>query len=212
MSLWTSSVIALVLLQTTQAQAQEVNLDSKATAVAEVAPSVKLPPRLDLVKRDWTLATAYVDVFKILSEQNSCSSFYGGPRAATMALNDLLRVVQSRQLLRELSFQMGGKLTIIHDTVSGATYRIFDRTFVNIQGSFYQRRWEPMRRLPADVGSFSPGSRRARALILLHELGHLIEGPDGKWLLPDDGFDGQQSNANSLRVEKTCRVQLEALN
>jgi hypothetical protein len=69
-----------------------------------------------------------------------------------------------------------------------------------------------MRRLPADVGSFSPGSRRARALILLHELGHLIEGPDGKWLLPDDGFDGQQSNANSLRVEKTCRVQLEALN
>jgi hypothetical protein len=68
-----------------------------------------------------------------------------------------------------------------------------------------------MRRFPSDVGSFAPGSRPARALILLHELGHLIQGDDGDWLIPDDGRDGWQSKANTLRVEQVCRAQLETL-
>jgi hypothetical protein len=83
---------------------------------------------------------------------------------------------------------------------------------VNINGSFYQRRAEPMRKFPSDVGNFPPGSRAARALILLHELGHLIQGENGDWLIPDDGFDGTQSKANTLRVQQACRKELDALN
>jgi hypothetical protein len=55
------------------------------------------------------------------------------------------------------------------------------------------------------------GTRPARALILLHELGHLIRGEDGKWLLPDDGNDDRQSRANTQRVQAVCRAQLATL-
>jgi hypothetical protein len=82
---------------------------------------------------------------------------------------------------------------------------------VNTQGSFYQRRNDPLQRFPSDVGSFSAGSRPARALILLHELGHLIQDKNGEWLLPNDDFNGSQSNANTLRVQRECRAQLDKL-
>jgi hypothetical protein len=65
--------------------------------------------------------------------------------------------------------------------------------------------------VPADVGHFLPGSRRARALILLHELAHLIEGENGAWLIPDDGYNVEQSRANTLRIQTVCRAQLETL-
>jgi hypothetical protein len=45
----------------------------------------------------------------------------------------------------------------------------------------------------------------------LHELGHLIEGDDGEWLLPDDGLNGPQSKANTLRVQQACHSQLSTL-
>jgi len=56
-----------------------------------------------------------------------------------------------------------------------------------------------------------PGRRAARALILLHELGHLIQDENGDWLIPDDGFDGRQSKANTLRVQQMCRKELDGL-
>jgi hypothetical protein len=48
-------------------------------------------------------------------------------------------------------------------------------------------------------------------LILLHELGHLIQDNNGDWLLPDDDYDGVHSNANTLRVQQQCHAQLGAL-
>jgi hypothetical protein len=195
MSLWTSSVLSLLLLQTVQYP----------------APSEAQPRRVVLVKKDWSLAQAYSDVFKILSDQNPCSSFYGGPRTATTVLNDFVVLVQSQPMQREVTFQMVGTTRLFRDTATGASYRLFDRTLVNTNGSFYQRRVELMREYPSDVGDFAPGSRQARALILLHELGHLIQDEDGDWLIPDDGHNGPQSKANTLRVQQACRVQLETL-
>jgi hypothetical protein len=64
---------------------------------------------------------------------------------------------------------------------------------------------------PAAVGRFPPGTRRARALILLHELGHLIENENGAWLIPDDGYDDATSSRNTLVVQRACRRQLETL-
>jgi hypothetical protein len=119
--------------------------------------------------------------------------------------------VRTRPLGREVSFQMTGVQRRFHDPASGVSYRLFDRIMVNSNGSFYQRRADANNNFPTNVGKFPPGSRSARALILLHELGHLIEGGDGIWLIPDDGRDGSLSKANTLRVQKACRRELEAL-
>jgi hypothetical protein len=165
-----------------------------------------------LRRKDWDLTQAYVDVFNILSDQNACSKFYGGPRTATTVLNDFVPRVKTKALLREVSFQMVGMSRLIHNPNTGASYRVFDKTLVNSNGSFYQRRQDVMHKFPSDVGNFAPGSRPARALILLHELGHLIQGVNGDWLIPDDGYDGTRSKANTLRVQEACRTQLKALN
>lgn len=212
MSLWISSAITLLLLQTVQCQAQEAVADNiPAPIEGAAAPLEKLPPRLVVAQKDWDLTQAYLDVFTILSNENSCSSFYGGPRTATTVLNRFFTRVKTRPLVREISFQMIGTPLLIRDSSSGAFYRLFDRAIVNSNGSFYQRRADPMRKFPSDVGSFAPASRPARALILLHELGHLIQGDDGAWLIPDDGHDGEQSRANTLRVQQACRAQLKNL-
>ena len=198
MSLWTTSVLTLFLLQT--APIEDLSTSSE-----------ELPPRLVLEKKGWYLNQAYSDVYNILSAQNTCSSFYGGRRAATTVLNAFVSQIKYEEVYREISFRMGGRLTLVHDNAAGVSYRLFDRTVVNTNGSFYQRRADPMRNIPADVGTFLPGSRPARALILLHELGHLIRDKNGAWLIPDDGYDPAKSKANTLRVEKMCRAQLEAL-
>jgi len=209
MSLWTSTIICVLLLQPVPTQAQE----SKSVPIDQVAvPGGESPRRVVFAKKDWDLTQAYSDVFKILSSQNACSDFYGGPRTATTVLNVFVTRVQSRPMLREVSFQMAGQPRIIRDPATGAFYRLFELTRVNINGSFYQRRTDPMDKFPSNVGNFSPGSRAARALILLHELGHLIQGEDGDWLIPDDGFNGEQSRANTFRVQQMCRRELDALN
>lgn len=192
MSLWTSIPITVLLL-----------------AAAPFA--IKAQDRLDFSRKDFELRKAYTDVFQILSDQNPCSSFYGGPRNATMVLNEFIPLVQPHRLLKDLSFQMTGRPRIIHNPITGLSYRLFDRATVNSDGSFYHRRLDMLRRFPADVGSFLPGTRQARALILLHELGHLIEGEDGAWLIPDDGHDGAVSAHNTLVIQHVCRVQLETL-
>ena len=197
MSLWTSSLIGLLLLlQSALVHAQQANDD---------VPN-------QLVIKNWELNRAYSDIFKILSRPNTCSDFYGGPRAATTVLKDFLPRVQPRRLVREVSFQMSGRPRVIYNAEVKATYRLFDTVMVNSDGSFFQRRFEMFRRFPADVGDFMPGTRPARALILLHELGHLIQGENGTWLIPDDGGDGSQSDRNTMRVQQACRAQLEALN
>jgi hypothetical protein len=212
MSLWTSTIVCVLLLQSVQTPTQQASGESKPVPIDEVAvPAEESPRRLEFTKKDWDLTSAYSDVFKILSSQNTCSDFYGGPRTATTVLNGFVTRVQSQPLLREVSFQMAGHPRLIRDPATGAFYRLFERTMVNTNGSFYQRRTEPMRKFPADVGNFSPGSRAARALILLHELGHLIQGENGDWLIPDDGFNGEQSKANTLRVQQMCRRELDAL-
>ena len=213
MSLWTSSVITLLLLQAAPAQAQQAqqaNVDSE-PGVIEEATTADQPRRLVLAKKDWDLTRAYFDVFSILSDKNPCSSFYGGPRAATAVFNSFATLVKSEPLLREVSFQMTGRPRLMRHMPTGKSYRLFDKALVNVNGAFYQRRTDVMRKFPADVGAFPPGTRAARALILLHELGHLIQGEDGEWLIPDDGHSGQQSKANTLRIQQICRAQLQTL-
>lgn len=211
MFLWTACVFALLLVQTAHSQVKQSNDPIKPAVIEEAAtPSEDLPKRLVFEKKDWDITQTYFDVFTILSTKNSCSQFYGGPRATTV-LNDLVTQLKPEPLFQEISFQMEGKPRFVRDHRTGVLYRLFDKATVNTSGSFYQRRESVMRNVPADVGSFFPASRPARALILLHELAHLIEGEDGAWLIPDDGHNAAQSRANTLRIQEVCRVQLKAL-
>jgi hypothetical protein len=211
MSTWTTSVLILVLLHTVSARAQMAVNESKPVTIEETHQSATdLPRPLVLPKRDFEVVQAYADVFKILSDQNTCSSFYGGPRPATIVLNSFIPAVESHRLPPAVMFKMSGRPQIRQDPVSGASYRLFEKVTVNNSSSFYQRRdyWV---RFPSDVGSFPPGTRAARALILLHELGHLIQDTNGAWLIPDDGHDDSVSHRNTLRVQQACRKQLQAL-
>ena len=212
MALWNSTIICILLLQTVQTQAQHANGESRPAPIDEVAvPSDQSPLRLVFTNKDWDLTQAYFDVLKILSSENACSGFYRGPRTATNVLNGFVTRVESQPLVREVSFQMAGNPRLLRDPETGAYYRVFEQTTVNVNGSFYQRRADPMRKFPSDVGNFAPGSRAARALILLHELGHLIQGDTGNWLIPDDGHNPPQSKANTLLVQQVCRRELDGL-
>ncbi|SRR6266481_2182307 len=215
---WTSCVITLLLLQAApphaqQVQVEQANNDTESVVVEAAAckAAENLLPPVALSKKDWDLTHAYFDVFSILSKENSCSSFYGGPRTATTVLNRFVTLVRPESLVREVTFQMKGRPRFVHDGPSNTSYRLFDNIVVNVDGAFYQRREDLPRKFPADVGTFRPGTRPARALILLHELGHLIQGHDGDWLLPDDGNDDRRSRANTVRVQAACRTQLEGL-
>lgn len=218
MSFWTSSVIVLLLLHAVpshaqQAQVQQANITSEPVLIADAAGTPDANPLRPLAfeKKDWDLTQAYFDVFSILSNENPCSSFYGGPRAATTVFNRFAELVKPAQLLREVSFKMTGRPRLILDAPTGTSYRLFDISVVNADGAFYQRRSDLMRKFPPDVGAFRPGTRQARALILLHEFGHLIQGEEGEWLLPDDGNDDRRSRANTRFVQAVCRAQLETL-
>ena len=214
---WTISVITLLLLQAApshaQVQVEQANTDTESVVVEAAAGKAaeNLLRPVALSKKDWDLTRAYFDVFSILSKENSCSSFYGGPRTATTVLNRFVTLVRPGSLVREVTFQMKGRPRLVHDGPSNTSYRLFDNSVVNVDGAFYQRREDLPRKFPADVGTFRPGTRPARALILLHELGHLIQGHDGDWLLPDDGNDDRRSRANTVRVQAACRAQLAGL-
>jgi hypothetical protein len=210
MSIWTTSVLILVLLHSVSVRAQMAVNESKPVTIEETHQPADLPHRLVLPKRDFEVVQAYADVFKILSDQNTCSSFYGGPRPATIVLNSFIPAVESRRLPPAVMFKMSGRLQMRQDSVSGVSYRLFEKVTVNNTSSFYERRVDWVR-FPSDVGSFPPGTRAARALILLHELGHLIQDTNGAWVIPDDGYDDSVSHRNTLRVQQACRTQLQAL-
>ena len=61
------------------------------------------------------------------------------------------------------------------------------------------------------VGRFAAETRQAKALLLLHEMGHLVGTPDGGWLLPSDGGNPELSERNTRTVESQCLKQLLAL-
>jgi len=203
------SVLSFLLLLTTTCQSQEEARNVVPVAVEEALDSNEAPNQL--VSTDKYLRQAYTDVFAILSEKNTCSAFYGGARAATTVLIELIRVVKRRDLPQEISLEMSGNTHQFRDVDAGVTYRLFENAVVNTRGSFYQHPIDHWQRLPHEIGSFTSGSRSARALILLHELGHMIKASNGAWLIADDGHDAWQSRQNTRRIQKVCLQDLRVL-
>lgn len=161
-----------------------------------------------------SMAQVYTDAYNVLRRNNTCSQFFGGSATALEVLNRLTGQVRKAPLGNTLiGIRMSGKFVNVTNVRSGMSYRLFDQVVVNSLGPFYWPERLDQKSASRRVGSFPAFTREARVLMLLHELGHLIKGPDGDWLLPNDGMgsDTEQSARNSSLVETKCGDQIRAL-
>jgi hypothetical protein len=153
------------------------------------------------------LDEAYLDAFGILSRNNECSRWFGGP-PATEVLNEFRQRIKQAYFNRQIAFEMKGEYMLVTSARTRISYRIFPRNEINVEGAFYRGnsfRTEPRAK---PIGWFMPSTREARLLILLHELGHLIKSDDGQWLLRDDGHNPYLSDKNTGRVLASCGAEI----
>jgi hypothetical protein len=110
-----------------------------------------------------------------------------------------------------IGIRMSGIFTNLVEPQEGIAYRLFQRADLNSLGAFYKAKTFPSEPFIPNMGSFQPNTREARALILLHELAHMIKDQNGAWLIPDDGNSTQVSRLNTLKIESQCGQQIRAL-
>ena len=171
-----------------------------------------VPTPLARLSGDAVFKQAYADVYGILSTDNGCSRFYGGAAPAVYVFNQLAGKFKSGRIGgSRLAGQMSGEVTLITHAPTGLKFRLFEKTTLNTVGAFYRRQGGKTDESVPRVGSFAPDTREARALILLHELGHVVKGARGGWLLGDDGEDPELSERNTGLVEASCGAVLRAL-
>lgn len=179
--------------------------------IAAPARPFPIPTPLDAKTTPLVDAQSYNDVVGILRADNSCSRFFGGPANAVEAFNRFARKLRKGPLEGEATIlQMSGNYTNFENNVTGATYRIFDKATINSRGPFLLRVAMPQT-IHLRIGRFPVHTRQARALVLLHELGHLMPGAGERWLLPNDGDSPVLSDRNTRRVERVCLKELLAL-
>jgi hypothetical protein len=176
------------------------------------APPMPVPPApLDLAAEKLADEESYMDVYRILKEDNSCSRFFGGSSRPVEAFNEFARQLRRKAIGDGVvAIRMSGGYTVYHNQSTGASFRLFAEASINSSGPFFIRNPSPQA-VRLLVGRFPFPSKGARALTLLHELGHLVRGADGKWLLPNDGGDRRLSERNTSEVEGRCLNQLMAL-
>lgn len=177
------------------------------TAAATPAPA----PPLSLPERPSLIDKAYLDAYSILSENNSCSGFFGGPRLATVVLNGLRLSLQTTVLRSNVAIVMHGQPISGTDARTGLRYRLFKKAQVNTSGPFFRSASGSNQTFFRSIGRYQANTRKARALMLLHEVGHLVPSGGGRWLLPDDGDDPGRVAANTDAVMDTCGPQLDSL-
>jgi hypothetical protein len=154
---------------------------------------------------------AYLDVYEILRESNSCSQFLGGPRAATGVLNSLYPRLKSAAVENNVGISMFGPVTLVTDSQTGGAYRLFQKAVVNLRGPFYRSAHFQTQNFFRRIGRYPANTREARATMLLHELGHLLPGSDGRWLLPDDGNQPLKVAENTDVIMDRCSEQINGL-
>ena len=162
-----------------------------------------------LILMDKALGSAYFSTLSILSSNNACSAFFGGPAASVEVFSQLLERVQKDHFPRSIGIQMSGETVNVLNAGTNRQYRLFDKVTINADGPFYRRRFSDLP-LPR-IGTFEPNTKEVRVLMFLHELGHVMKGEDGNWLLPNDGKDENLSRLNSQKIEDVCGAQIKAL-
>jgi hypothetical protein len=180
--------------------------------VAEPDTSMPLPVEPSpLIARDKVLGSAYYDTLSILSTNNACSDFFGGSAASVDVFNRFIGKVRKDYFSPFIGMRMTGTTTNMFNATTKIQYRLFERVLLNANGVFYRRRTSNVDPDLLGVGSFKPNTKEVRVLILLHELGHVMKGQDGNWLLPDDGQDEDLSRRNSRKIEEVCGDEIKKL-
>lgn len=174
-------------------------------------PRRSVPPPPVFISKDSVLESVYYNTLAILSTNNRCSDFFGGPAASMEVFGQLMGQVRKEYLSPSIAMRMRGNITIAEDVRTNARYRLFDKVTINANGAFYRRKNFRSEQAVPGVGSFGANTREVRVLILLHELGHLMRGHDGDWLLPDDGGKDELSRSNSRKIEEVCGDQIKGL-
>lgn len=172
-----------------------------------ITPNVPSP----LITEDKILGSAYYDTLSILSTPNECSDFFGGPSASVDIFNALIGKVQRSFFQASIGIRMSGPAVNWTNMTTKTRYRLFDKVSINRNGPFYRKKnslWETTVR---GVGTFAPSTKEARVLMFLHELGHVVKGEGGNWLLPDDGGDEALSRDNTRKIEDVCGGQIKNL-
>jgi len=157
------------------------------------------------------LEQAYLDTYGMLGRDNQCSRFFGGS-GSSLVLEELVIRLRDQVIPDDrIGIQMWGTFTVMVEPNRGTAYRLFERSDLNTFGAFYKAKAFPSDRQIPNMGSFLPNTREARALILLHELAHMIVGQSGTWLVPDDGHNPQLSRLNTFAVEEKCGGEIRSL-
>ena len=155
------------------------------------------------------LDRAYLDGLTILGQPNTCREFFGGGSAQTVLTELVIRLRETRLNDSSVGVRMSGRFTMF--TEEHLSFRLFEDAELNTAGPFLRARVSPAEPFVPRVGSFQPNTRAVRALILLHELAHLIQARDGAWLIPDDGNRPDLSSANTRTIEARCGEQIRLL-
>ena len=180
--------------------------DSRVTAYVDMNLPLPAAPS-PLVAEDKLVASAYYDTLSILSTKNNCSDFFGGPEAAVDVFSRLIGQMKKHYGSSGIAMEMSGSISNVLDARTNKQSRIFEKVRLNANGPFYRSRPN----VEARVGSYRPNTREARVLIFLHEMGHVVRGADGKWLLPNDGTDESLSSRNSSTIESICGSEINGL-
>ena len=178
---------------------------------ASPPPRSAWPAAPETITQDKVLESVYYNTLSILSTSNRCSDFFGGSAASMEVFTRLMGQVRKDTLSSTVAMRMHGYTTNGEDARTGARYRIFSKVSINTNGPFYKRKTFNSERSVFGVGSFGPNTREVRVLILLHELGHVMRGKDGDWLLPDDGGNEEISRNNSRKIEAVCGDLIKSL-
>lgn len=203
-------ILALVLVISTGSPVSAQVLPPENGRAVITSPN-PVPAPLLLKHQDELYASAYMDIYRILSVDNPCSQFFGGPRGAVEVFNDLIRQLKKGSLSHNIGLAMSGGFVTITSAARGFSYRLFKKAVINTDGPFYKRQFFVWESSVPNVGSFPPDTREARMLLFLHELAHLIKGRDGQWLIPDDSPDDlAQSRRNTELIEAKCSDQIRA--
>ncbi|MDQ3257652.1 MAG: hypothetical protein M3R15_27830 [Acidobacteriota bacterium] len=181
------------------------SIKPKPNAPPVPSPLIGLPKS---VKAMPAVSRAYMDAIKVLEEDSECSRFFGGTEVATGVLNKMAARLTVASLDSPMvGIRMQGDIGHVTNFRTGHSYRLFEKVVVNSYGPFANL----FDRGRTFAGSYPASSRRGRALMLLHELAHLMKGPDGEWLIPDDG--GGRNPMLSLRntetIERVCRGRMK---
>ena len=187
-----------------ESTANETTVESSAPSIAPTALPFPESKRISVLDR------TYLDLFSILTEETPCSRFFGGA-AAIEVLNTLILQLKLGWFHSSIAVKMGGQTTDYHNATLKLTYRVFETAELNMGGPFYKAGAFPTEPSIPPIGNFPPNTREVRAIILLHELGHMIRGPNNQWVLPNDGNDQIVSRENTYRVKAVCDDEIRKL-